>query len=362
MTRSVFAVVVTAGLTSLTVTPAAQAPSVPLRKGLTVVTAVHQELGDFESIKVVTLAGPDTVEISYAADVLDPFTDEIRQTRARRSVRRADLADAHEYAQGFSARAPRLMPGTTALGVSAAVLTELKTRGETTLTTDAGGLAGGVGGLIGGLVGDSSDDARALGKIRGTLARVETTRVEVPVIVNDVPVSLPAVHAKGTLGDDEAEFFFLDDPDNPLALRFSIGDETLTVVKIAFPADDPVPSIERALDETGRAEVYGIYFDFASDQIKPESRPVLDEIAALLAKNPSWTLDVEGHTDDIGGDEYNLALSKARAAAVKAALVGTYRVAPDRLTTAGFGASRPKASNDTLEGRARNRRVELVRR
>ena len=72
-------------------------------------------------------------------------------------------------------------------------------------------------------------------------------------------------------------------------------------------------------------------------------------------------LKVDGHTDNIGGDGYNLDLSRRRSAAVKAALAERYRIAADRLTPDGFGASRPKASNDTLSGRAQNRRVELVR-
>jgi outer membrane protein OmpA-like peptidoglycan-associated protein len=81
----------------------------------------------------------------------------------------------------------------------------------------------------------------------------------------------------------------------------------------------------------------------------------------ILEKNAAWNLDVNGHTDNLGGDAYNLNLSKKRAAAVKTALTTRYHVAANRLTTAGFGASRAKAPNDTLEGRALNRRVELVR-
>jgi outer membrane protein OmpA-like peptidoglycan-associated protein len=70
---------------------------------------------------------------------------------------------------------------------------------------------------------------------------------------------------------------------------------------------------------------------------------------------------VEGHTDNIGGDEYNLDLSQRRAEAVTLVLVTRYHTTGDRLTPQGFGASRPKEPNDTLAGRARNRRVELVR-
>jgi OOP family OmpA-OmpF porin len=85
------------------------------------------------------------------------------------------------------------------------------------------------------------------------------------------------------------------------------------------------------------------------------------DISQVLAEHPDWKLSVEGHTDNIGGDAFNLDLSNRRAAAVKQALVARYHIAPDRLSPAGFGATRPMESNDTMEGRARNRRVELVR-
>ena len=139
------------------------------------------------------------------------------------------------------------------------------------------------------------------------------------------------------------------------------GNFRVEVVKINFPVAKPENVVEKQLIEDKRAVTYGIYFDFNKDTLKPESGPVLKEIADAMTHNPDWKLTVEGHTDNIGGDVYNLDLSKRRAAAVKEALVSQYNIAPDRLLTNGFGASRPVAPNDTLEGRARNRRVELVR-
>jgi len=79
-----------------------------------------------------------------------------------------------------------------------------------------------------------------------------------------------------------------------------------------------------------------------------------------MAGNPGWTVTIEGHTDNIGTDADNLSLSQRRANAVLAAVTAA-GVGPDRLTAVGFGESKPIASNDTLEGRARNRRVELAR-
>ena len=151
----------------------------------------------------------------------------------------------------------------------------------------------------------------------------------------------------------------LDDPGNPLLLDYYTPSNQFRVkiVKINFPVEN---KIENDLKK-GRAEIYGIYFDFDSDRIRGESDPVLAEIADVLKNEPDWKLSVEGHTDNVGGDKHNLDLSQRRAASVIAALTSRYQISADRLSPAGFGASRPKATNDTVEGRALNRRVELVR-
>ena len=151
----------------------------------------------------------------------------------------------------------------------------------------------------------------------------------------------------------------LDDAPDPLVLSWRLrhpsfhgGNFRVEVVKINFPVANPDNVLEQQLTQEKRAVTYGIYFDFAKATLKPESEPVLKEIAQALKDNPDWNLTVEGHTDNIGGDAYNLDLSKRRALAVEA-LVAQYNIAPDRLANDGFGASRPVESNDTLEGRAR---------
>ena len=94
--------------------------------------------------------------------------------------------------------------------------------------------------------------------------------------------------------------------------------------------------------------------------VKPDSKPTLDEIAKLLQSKPDLKLKIVGHTDNKGTAEYNLDLSTRRAANVVAALTGSYAIAPDQLASEGAGLTQPIASNDTEEGRAKNRRVELV--
>ncbi len=121
-------------------------------------------------------------------------------------------------------------------------------------------------------------------------------------------------------------------------------------------------TMQQAIQAKGNVSVYGIHFDFDKDHLRPESKPTLDEIAKLLASSAQLRLEVVGHTDNRGGHEYNLDLSRRRAANVVAALVRDYAIGPDRLTASGAGATSPVASNDNDDGRARNRRVELISR
>ena len=118
--------------------------------------------------------------------------------------------------------------------------------------------------------------------------------------------------------------------------------------------------LTKTLSSTGRARVYGILFDLDSATIRPESKQVLDEVAASLQAEPGWRLTIEGHTDSTGSAEHNRVLSQQRADAVKASLVAA-GIDPARLATAGLGASQPVADNATELGRSQNRRVELVR-
>ena len=113
---------------------------------------------------------------------------------------------------------------------------------------------------------------------------------------------------------------------------------------------------------TGKAVIYGITFDFDKAEIKPESKPQLDQIAKLLTDHADLKLAITGHTDNQGSADYNQKLSQRRAEAIVATLAGSYGIAADRLSAQGMGASSPVASNDTEEGRAKNRRVELVKR
>ena len=379
-------------------------PRVPLRTGLTIVTALNDpEKGDYESIKRFVDVNDKTARLRYSAEVQDsgddnPFaailgggrqsrpaggatTKKTRTVNTMRTVTRSDLENATDYRWTYNEQHPETFPGSTAVGVSRKVLTALKTKGEADLRVPAAGIAGALGGLLSGFL--SSPDVDSATMTQGTLKRVETKPVPFKVILNDHPVELMAIHARGQLGENAAEFWLLDDGDNPLALRWDVAGTRLQVIRLSYPEDvlsttkDAAPAgsatpavnaaagtakrIEEDLAKDGRSIIYGIYFDFASDRIKEESEPVLSEIAQVLRANPSWNLNVEGHTDSIGSDADNLDLSRRRSAAVRQALTSRYKIDPNRLQTSGYGESRPKDRNDTMEGRARNRRVELVK-
>ncbi|MCX8117841.1 MAG: OmpA family protein, partial [Desulfobacterota bacterium] len=119
-------------------------------------------------------------------------------------------------------------------------------------------------------------------------------------------------------------------------------------------------SLIRDIQSKGSASVYGIYFDFDKADIKAESEPAINEIAKLLQENKDLKLYVVGHTDNVGNFDYNMKLSKARADAVTKELVTKHKISPERLKAFGVGSLSPVASNKTEEGRAKNRRVELV--
>ena len=116
------------------------------------------------------------------------------------------------------------------------------------------------------------------------------------------------------------------------------------------------------LTARGHVAIYGIHFDTDKADIKPGSEPVLQQIATLLKNDPSMKLYVVGHTDNTGTLEHNMDLSKRRAEAVVKVLVEKYGIDKSRLQAFGVGPLAPVATNSTEEGRALNRRVELLER
>lgn len=138
-------------------------------------------------------------------------------------------------------------------------------------------------------------------------------------------------------------------------------DYYLTVVlKELMKQDVTASSMFEALNRDGHIALY-INFDTGKSVIRDESKPIIDQIVQMMRSNPDLKIAVEGHTDNVGSPASNKTLSEARAKSVVSAIV-SQGIAADRLSPAGYGQDKPIADNNTEEGRARNRRVELVKR
>ena len=144
--------------------------------------------------------------------------------------------------------------------------------------------------------------------------------------------------------------------DRTMAEIIVIAPQKLEQKMVFVNADE----MKRAIADAGKVAVYGLYFDTDKDTVRADSTPTMQEIAKLMRGNPQMKLRVVGHTDDQGAAAYNLDLSKRRAASVVQQLVSKYGIAASRLDSFGAGLYAPVTSNQTEEGRAKNRRVELV--
>jgi outer membrane protein OmpA-like peptidoglycan-associated protein len=149
----------------------------------------------------------------------------------------------------------------------------------------------------------------------------------------------------------------------PIVIRLSqpvIGVDVISSRQANYrPVEVKANDMAKALTDAGKIDIYGIFFDTDKTALKPESKATLDEVAKLLKSDPSLRLEVAGHTDNAGGADHNMRLSAGRAAAVVQALVNAYGIDRTRLQPSGYGDTKPAAANDSEQGRAKNRRVEL---
>jgi OOP family OmpA-OmpF porin len=180
--------------------------------------------------------------------------------------------------------------------------------------------------------------------------RIMATKTTIKCYVdNERVANVPAVEGFAPYGLKVQTDPWRDEPpDNPMLVgmfRYAEGGKTL----------------KQQLDETGKIITHGILFDSGSDKIKGESYKTLADIGALLTENPTLRLSIEGHTDSDGADDANLKLSQNRSASVRTYLIDNYKIDGGRLETKGFGESTPIDVNTSAEGKANNRRVELVK-
>ncbi len=129
----------------------------------------------------------------------------------------------------------------------------------------------------------------------------------------------------------------------------------------AFRYAEGGKTLKQQLDEDGKIVTHGILFDSGSDKIKGESYKTLADIGALMTENPTLRVSIDGHTDSDGADDSNMDLSKRRAASVRTYLIDNYKVDGARMESKGLGETKPIDVNTSAEGKANNRRVELVK-
>ncbi len=150
--------------------------------------------------------------------------------------------------------------------------------------------------------------------------------------------------------------WILDNPKFPLMVKFSSTFSNWTVGSFSYPETSTRNLVDQ-LKQKGIATTHGILFAFNSAELNDQSKPILNALAEYLKSNPAVRIEIEGHTDSVGGPQFNLTLSQTRAESVKKYLQQQGGIQGDRLTTAGLGLTKPVAANSSPEGRALNRRV-----
>jgi outer membrane protein OmpA-like peptidoglycan-associated protein len=345
-----------------TTLPTAQqlAPAIRLEPGLVVVSAIVDKVHSKDYELVSRVERSDAAGVALALDWAIPdrqAPDGVTRKSARLVERADDAQHARRLILWHMAGDPDTFPGTTGPTASVDVFNDVRLKGEAAVVVGAVSTSDGVDlPLLGGLLASRK-------YFRGTVKRVGTETLN--VLVNGAPTSLRALHAAGTLtvasDRGDAEFWWLDDPASRLALRHTFQGTTSQVVKIDRPTE--LDRIQQALaGRACRSELPGVYFLTDSAELLPASQGTIARFAAILNAHSDWNVTIEGHTDSIGGDQHNLVLSRRRAESVKHELVAKHGVAAARLQTAGYGRTHPVDTNDTVEGRAHNRRVEVARR
>ena len=353
----------------------AQAPGglVPIGTGTAIVQTLSTPNAERESVHLVTAATDSGLHFEWRYEEVhddgDTLTNVFRYFEAR-----ADVDTAARLRFFHDQHAPEAHPGYTMHSLSRAIYREVRagrTHSMQIMSIDVAPGASltqalGIGGA-----------RRVPVRWRGTIAPASPGTVPFPVLLDGRRVQLRALHLRGDFtarqGRWQPEFWVLADSTYPLILK-SVGahretTNVLQTTRIDLPAKGDgrkgsLPgggTLEGELAASCRVELPGIYFAFNSAHIAGASDRAIAELAGILSRHPDWTATLEGHTDSIGSAAANRTLSEKRVAAVRARLVERHQVNAARLKVVGYGAARPREPNGTIEGRARNRRVELVR-
>ena len=176
---------------------------------------------------------------------------------------------------------------------------------------------------------------------------------DLAVLVNERKVKIHALKGQTPKG---WTVWVLDNPGFPIIVKITTNFMNWVVDSFTLPGAAATNVVEQ-LKQKGIATTHNILFAFNSSELTDQSKPVLNSLAEYLKANPVVRVEVQGHTDNVGGAGFNLKLSQARAGSVKKYLEEQGGIQSSRLTTAGLGLTRPIAPNTTPEGRALNRRV-----
>ena len=333
-------------------------PRIPLAPGVVFVSALRFPDGDRESLVTFERVSPEGITHVWRYLETRATGDTIRR-EIRAEVSAEDLASAPRW---LDYQEPGRRPGYTTFSLSRAVYKRLESSGSSSFQIRSF---------------ERTGDANSPVVVwRGMLTRVSAAPEPFPLLLNGRRVQVPVLRARGEFAYRESakstlEFWVLADSAQPVLLKVARGENVLQTTEVIVgevaggvaAGGEPagVRLVERDLEAGCRAELPGIYFGFNSAALDPASDSTIASVAAMLGRHPNWNVTIEGHTDSIGSAASNKALSERRASAVRDRLVSGHRVAGSRVTAVGFGASRPREPNVTIEGRARNRRVELVR-
>jgi outer membrane protein OmpA-like peptidoglycan-associated protein len=338
-------------------------PTIPRATNLALVQTLH--IGDtLDRESVVTLVEASAAGVKYRWNFFEvrPNGDTTREVHDR-FVRAADLDTSTRWHEFYEPKEPLEHPGYTAFTLGSSLYEQIRTSGTGQFSLlsfaendEARAFAGAFG---------FGSGRPAVVRWRGTLTRQSPKDEPFPLLFNGRRIMVPALRLKADLtsrGEHWApDIWILAQHDHPLILKLSDAKrvfQTVRVDLVELPARNGL--LEGALVKECRIELPGIYFEFNSAALAPASDNAIATLADVLKRHADWSATIEGHTDSIGGAKSNQLLSERRAEAVRARLVSA-GVGATRLKAVGFGLTRPRETNATIEGRARNRRVELAR-
>ena len=364
-------VMVSPGLTQAppSLGPSAPAPTIPLVTGLVLGSVLHSPLGEREDVIEIKSADATGVHYAWHERMIQANGDTTDGFR-KRFVSAGDLAGAPRYDDVFSPKEQE-RPGFTAMTLSRAVYRQLADAGSAPFSLMVVPLEARRTALTSTAIDALFTEGRV--RYKGALTRVSTSPETFPLLVDGVRTDVPALQVKGSFASGlkrmDWDIWVLADSAYPLILKSVLLGDVFQMVRADLPDSSakkrgaPMDAglIEAAMTKRCRIEIPGVYFAFGTAAIDPISDRALAELAKGLAGHPDWKVTVEGHTDSVGTDAANQKLSERRAEAVRARLAQQHGLDTKSWGAAGYGATKPRESNSTIEGRARNRRVELVR-